>query len=141
MTGFALREIAVIEIEITDKSAIKERCTIRSGFTAAYKRRLVTAAEVRDLIVKQSDEFIVECAQCATQCVQHTSLEFSDSKTGNFSEGGIHDEIRELLGLCHMSCILCRLVALVAASTARGAGDRYNRPHDQQKDQTNPNCR
>jgi hypothetical protein len=50
MAGFALRKIAIIEIEIPDKSTIKKRRAIWSRFATAYQRALIAAAEIVDLV-------------------------------------------------------------------------------------------
>src|SRR5262249_29215616 len=102
VAGFSFCKITVVEIEITNQSAIEECRSTRCCFTATDQRTLSPAAKIFDLVINGPDEFVLKRPECATQCVEQTSLQRSHSKTGHICERSVHDKVRKLLDLCHV---------------------------------------
>ena len=46
---------------------------------------------------------ILRAPYSATQCFEQTSLRRSHCKTGHICERSVHDKVRKLLDLCHVS--------------------------------------
>src|ERR1051326_6825951 len=90
MARFAFGKIAVVEIEISNQSAVKKCRTIRRGFAATDQGALRTAAEIIDLLADQSDKFVTERPHPASQSVQHTYLQFVCGKSGHIAERRVY---------------------------------------------------
>ena len=73
---------------------------------------------------------ILRAPYSATQCFGQMSLQRSHSKTGHICERSVHDKVRKLLDLCHVSQVqtikrsttsLCNLGQIYAARRTSGA--------------------
>src|SRR5262245_5446960 len=103
MTRLIPGQVAVVEIEITDKSAIQEGGAIRRRFAAAADQCALTApAEIVDLLFDQTNRVGALSSKSASKRVQHTSLQFARTDVREIQERSVHDEIRQMLCLRHI---------------------------------------
>src|SRR5262249_15231325 len=104
MTGLALCQVAVVEVEVPDERAVVERRAVRPGTTAADERATRTPVELADLIADRTNRHAAGGAERASKGVQHANLELGTRELGEVVVRRACRERRQLLALgAHVS--------------------------------------
>ena len=74
VVGFTLREVRIHEIEVAAERAVKERCTVWAGFTAADQGCFRASPEVVEQAADRDNRLRIERADCNTEGVKHSDL-------------------------------------------------------------------
>jgi hypothetical protein len=75
MTGFALGQVTIVEVEVAHQRAIMERGAIRGCLPASDQGTVFAAAKILNLRSNHPNRLSGERTQSAAECIQHPDLE------------------------------------------------------------------
>jgi hypothetical protein len=101
MAGFSLGEVTVVKIQVAYQRAVVECGPVGRRPPPADERASPHAPELGELGPDQPDRLGLQRADRAAQSIQDPDLELLASRLGEVLIGGLHDERRQLLRLCH----------------------------------------